>query len=243
MVAARRVLVLAPMPLELDAVVDAFGLQPVAEGAGGVQTGRVGGSAVAAVHIGMGPPAARAATTRLLDEAERDGAPFGHVMVAGICGGLDPDLPVGTLLNPETVIDHATGASFRHSPPGGTPTTGGLITTEGVSLDPDLSRRFLEDGCLGVDMETSAVAGVCASRGMAWSVYRCISDRAFDGLLDERILTLTRPDGSVRIDEVVALLDQEPDLAPILERLGRNTASAARLAAGAALQGCRALDD
>jgi len=242
MVATRRVLVLAPMPLELDAVVEAFGLRAPTGEADRAWTGRVGGSAVTAVHIGMGPPAARAATTRLLDEAERDGAPFGHVMVAGICGGLDPDQPVGTLLNPEIVIDHATGAAFRHSPPGVAPTRGGLITTEGVSLDPELSRRFLEDGCLGVDMETSAVAGVCAARGMAWSVYRCISDRAFDGLLDDRILALTRPDGSVRVDEVVALLDQEPDLAPILERLGRDTATAARLAADAALQGCRALD-
>jgi nucleoside phosphorylase len=52
-----------------------------------------------------------------------------------------------------------------------------------VSLDPELSQRFLQDGCLGVDMESSAVAEVCEAQGCPWSVYRCIGDRQFDGSL------------------------------------------------------------
>ena len=35
-------------------------------------------------------------------------------MIAGICGGLDPGLEVGTLINPEVVIDYAV------APPTGT---------------------------------------------------------------------------------------------------------------------------
>ena len=42
-------------------------------------------------------------------------------MIAGICGGLDPDLPVGALVNPEIVIDHTSGAAYRHTPPGTRP--------------------------------------------------------------------------------------------------------------------------
>src|SRR5205823_7067565 len=77
----RRVVVLAPMPLELDAIVAAFGLKPDGESPSTRFTGGVGGSDVTAIHIGMGPPATRAATAKLLDAASDD-APVDHVMIA-----------------------------------------------------------------------------------------------------------------------------------------------------------------
>ena len=94
----------------------------------------------------------------------------------------------------------------------------------------------------GVDMESSAVAEVCESRGCPWSVYRCIGDRFFDGLLDERIVALTNPDGSGNTAEIARLLAAEPELAVNLERLSDDTTLAARLAAEAAVRGCLALD-
>lgn len=233
----RSVVVLAPMPLEMHAIVTAFGLSPFRDTEPAPSTGRVGDSDVTAIHIGMGPPATRAALTKLLDS----GAPVDHVMIAGICGGLDPDLAVGTLINPETVVDHASGATFRHTPPGTVRTAGKLVTTEGVSLDKSLSHRFFEEGFVGVDMETSAVAEVCEARDVPWSVYRCIGDRHFDGLLDERVVALTNPDGSGRTDEITALLAREPEIAKKLARLSRDASNAARLAAEAAVRGCLAL--
>jgi uridine phosphorylase len=233
-----EVVVLAPMPLEMHAIVKAFGLSPFRDAEPAPSTGRVGGSNVTAIHIGMGPPATRAALAKLFDS----GAPVEHVMIAGICGGLDPDLEVGTLINPAIVVDHTSGASFAHSPPGDAPTAGKLVTTEGVSLDTSLSHRFFDDGCIGVDMETSAVAEVCEARGYPWSVYRCIGDRHFDGLLDARVVALTNPDGSGRMDEIAALLAREPEIAQKLERLRHDASNAARLAAEAAVQGCLALD-
>src|SRR6202012_3010470 len=104
------------------------GLSPFRETEPAPSKGRGGDVDVTAIHIGMGPATTRAALTKLLDS----GAPVDHVMIAGICGGLDADLEVGTLINPETVVDHTSGASFRHSPPGGVPTAGKLVTTEGV---------------------------------------------------------------------------------------------------------------
>ena len=198
----RRVVVLAPMPLEMDAIVTAFGLSPTSDDKGAPWTGRVGNFDVTAIHIGMGPPLTRTATTHLFDETVPGYAPVDHVMIAGICGGLDPDLEVGTLINPETVIEYSSGATYSHTPPGDEPQAGKLITTEGVSLDRDLSLRFFEDGCLGVDMESSAVAEVCSAHECAWSVYRCIGDRHFDGLLDERIVAMANADGSGNLAEI-----------------------------------------
>ena len=239
--APRRVVVLAPMPLEMKAIVTAFGLAPTGDRKRDPWAGRVGGADVTAIHIGMGPAVTRAATTRVLDDGGPGQAPVDHVMIAGICGGLDPGLEVGSIINPELVVEHASGSEYRHRPPGSAPQAGKLVTTEGVSLDPELSRRFFEEGYLGVDMESSAVAEVCEARGCAWSVYRCIGDRHFDGLLDARIVALTNPDGSGNRAELERLLAAEPDLAGKLERLAHDSALAARLAAEAAVRGCLAL--
>jgi adenosylhomocysteine nucleosidase len=238
----RHVVILAPMPLEMNAIVTAFGLSPTSHAGGAPWTGRVGESEVTAIHIGMGPPLTRAATSRLFDETVPGHVPVAHVMIAGICGGLDPDVEVGTLINPEIVIDYTSGNSYRHDPPGNAPRAGKLVTTEGVSLDLELTRRFFEDGCIAVDMETSAVAEVCEAHGCPWSAYRCIGDRPFDGLLDERIVALTNADGSGRSADIQQLVAAEPELAAKLERLSRDTALAARRAAEAAVQGCHALD-
>jgi nucleoside phosphorylase len=239
---SRHVVVLAPMPLEMDAIVTAFGLSPTGDAGRTPWTGLVGNSDVTALHIGMGPPSTRAALSRLFDGSASDHVPVDHVMIAGICGGLDPDLEVGTLINPEIIIEYSSGAMYRHTPPGDTPQAGKLITTEGATLDSELSKRFFADGCLGVDMESSAVAEVCEAHGCPWSVYRCIGDRWFDGLLDPRFVALTNPDGSGNTAEIGQLIAAEPELAAKLERLGRETTMAARLAAEAAVRGCVALD-
>ena len=235
-----HVLILAPMPLELDAVVAAFGLEP-ADG-GVILTGRVGGSAVTALRTGMGPAPARRETERALDRGGPGGPPVDHVMVVGICGGLDPDIPVGTVLRPDVVVDHATGARFRHTPPGDRPTSGGIVTTEAVTFDDDLSRSLAARGFTGVDMESAAVAGACVARGRPWTVHRCISDRYVDRLLDPRIVSLTDADGNVDVDALLRLLDEDPTLGPRLDRLGHDAAEAARLAAEDALAACVALD-
>jgi uridine phosphorylase len=241
--ARRQVVVLAPMPLEMHAIVTAFGLSPTTEAHDSPWTGRLGHSDVTAIHIGMGPPLTREATSQLFDTALADNVPVDHVMVAGICGGLDPAIEVGTLINPAFITDHTSGTSYRHAPPGDFPLVGKLMTTEQVTLDVNFSQRLFGDGFVAVDMESSAVAEVCEARGCAWSVYRCIGDRYFDSLLDQRIVEATNPDGSGNADEIKRLIVAEPDLAAKLERLSRDTTRAAHRAAEAAVQGCLHLDD
>jgi hypothetical protein len=225
------------MPLEMDAITTAFGLSPTSDATGAPWTGRVGDSEVTAIHIGMGPPLTRAAVNRVIDAGGVD-----HIMNAGICGGLDPDLPVGTLINPETLVLQSTGARYRHNPPGDASLAGILSTAEEVTFDVDLSKRLFSEGCLAVDMESAAVAEVCEARGMAWSVYRCIGDRYFDGLLDPRLVAMTNADGSGNPSEIERLLASEPDLRAKLAQLSTDTFNAARLAAEAAVRGCLALD-
>jgi adenosylhomocysteine nucleosidase len=236
----RHIIVLAPMPLEMDAIVRAFGLGPSGEQLE-PWIGNVGDSAVTVVHTGMGPPLTRRILNRIFQEGVLGDRRVDHVVSAGICGGLDPAVEVGTLINPELVIDHSNGFAYRHEPPTGLAVSGNLMTTEGPTLDRQLSQTFLAQGCVGVDMESAAVAGVCDARGCSWSIYRCIGDRYFDGLLDPRVLALTNQDGSGNVNEIAKLMEAEPEVAKNLERLGRETANAARLAAQAALKGCMAL--
>ncbi len=238
----RQVVILAPMPLEMNAIVTAFGLSPSSEADDAPCTGQLGNSDVTAIHTGMGPSLTRKATARLLDESGHDRKLVDHVMVAGICGGLDPKLPVGTLINPEFIVEFASGATYRHTPPGDEPLVGKLVTTENATLDVSRSKQFFEEGFIGVDMESSAVAEVCDAHFCPWSVYRCIGDRYFDGLLDQRLLDATNPDGSGNPAEIKRLLAAEPELAAKLKQLSRDTALAARLAAEAAARGCIALD-
>ena len=239
----RHVVVLAPMPLEMSAIVAAFGLESCRRD-GERHLGRPCRQLERDRDpiSGMGPTLTRMATSRLFDETRSDLVRVDHVMSAGICGGLDPDLEVGTLINPETIIEYASGATYRHTPPGDAPLTGSLVTTEQATLDSELSRQFLEQGCLGVDMESSAVAEVCEAQDCPWSVYRCIGDRYFDGLLDPRIVALTNPDGSGDTAAIGRLIAAEPEVAANLKRLRDDTARAARVAAEAAVRGCTALD-
>jgi nucleoside phosphorylase len=239
---SRHVVVLAPMPLEMKAITSAFGLRPRGNPKSDPWVGQVGGSDVTAIHIGMGPPATRDATSRLLDASVEGHRRVDHIMIAGICGGLDPDLAVGTLLNPEVIVEASSGVTYRHNPPGIQPQAGKLITTEDVTLDHGVSKGFFETGFIGVDMESSAVAEVCEAAGCQWSVYRCIGDRYFDGLLDERVLALSNPDGSGNMTKLHELLVAEPELEANLEQLGKDANTAARIAAEAAVRGCLALD-
>jgi adenosylhomocysteine nucleosidase len=230
------------MPLEMAAVTSVFGLHSSGEDVPAPWTGQAGDSSVIAVHSGMGPARTRTTAVRLLEEGRRDGRQVDHMMIVGICGGLDPALPVGTLINPQIVVDHSSGRRYRHQPPGGAPLRGNLVTTEAVLFDLELNRRLLADGCLAVDMESAAVAEVCESRSVPWSVYRCISDRYVDGLLDARVVALTNLDGSLNDDALARLLAEEPEAMARLQQLGRDSERAARLAAEAALRGCLALD-
>ncbi len=226
---SKSVAVLAPMQPELKAIVKSFDLVPARGDAVFSHTGRAGDWRVGALVTGMGPALARAATTLALSAG-----PIDHVMVIGIAGGLDPELPVGALMVPERVRLHPDGPEYRTRPLPTRQASGGLMTTEGLFDDESVWRPSLDAGFGAVDMEAAGVAEVCEAAAVPWSVYRGISDRPDERIVDQAVFALSKPDGSADPVALAKYLARDPRRAKALAHLNRCMQVAAALAADAA---------
>jgi adenosylhomocysteine nucleosidase len=227
-----HVALLAPMRSELRPLVKALALRR--EGPG--YAGRIGGTRVSASQTGVGTAAAARAARRVLDAG-----PVDHLVVVGIAGGIDDRLAIGELVVPRAVVDGRTGATYvPHpcgDPLGGAGGGDGLLhTADELIADSDAVAGLAARGVVALDMETAAVAAVCEERDCPWSVVRAISDRASDGMVDEVIAALARPDGSPDLRAVARLVARHPARVGDLVRLGRDARIAARTAADAAAQ-------
>ena len=220
---------LAPMRPELKAVIRAGGLTPTQGDPVFSHSGTAGTWSVRAGVIGMGPAMAREATERMLARE-----PFDHVMVVGIAGGLDPALPVGALIVPSRVQLHPDGPVHHTRPLPSRAAEGGLMTTDGLFSDDEVWRPILEAGFGAVDMEAAGVAEVCERAGVDWSVYRGISDRPDEHIVDQAVFALSKPDGSADRVAVGKYLARDPRRAKALAHLNRCMEAAARVAAEAA---------
>ena len=231
----KRVAVLAPMRPELKAIVTSFGLRPTAGDPVFSHTGSAGEWAVSSLVTGMGPQLAREATGRALAAG-----PFDHVMVIGIAGGLDPALPVGSLMVPSRVKLYPDGPEYQTRPLPSREAAGGLMTTDGLFDGDDVWRPILESGFGAVDMEAAGVAEVCEAANVAWSVYRGISDRPDEHIVDQAVFSLSKPDGSADAVALAKYLARDPRRAKALAHLNRCMQLAASLAADAAFSDLRA---
>jgi adenosylhomocysteine nucleosidase len=214
---------------ELKAVVRAGDLSRTSDDRVFSHQGTIGAWSVSAGIIGMGPAMAREATERMLARG-----PFDHVMVVGIAGGLDPALPVGSLMVPSRVQLHPDGPIRRTHPLPSRVAAGGLMTTDGLFSDDDVWRPMLEAGFGAVDMEASGVGDVCESAGVDWSIYRGISDRPDEHIVDQAVFALSKPDGSPDLVAVGKYLARDPRRARALAHLNRCMVVAATVAAEAA---------
>jgi adenosylhomocysteine nucleosidase len=226
-----RIAILAPMTSELRPIVKAFGLERAETGGMTAHTGSVGDVDIVAVKTGIGMQAAARATERLLDATEVD-----HVLVVGIAGGVHRSAVIGDVVVPSVVIDEVTGVEYHPSTLADVEPAGALVSSDGLLVDPDAFARLAEQGVVGLDMETAAVAAVCDRRGRAWSVVRSISDRPGDIEID--VMALAGADGSGSFSGVARFLVTQPWRIPQLVRLGRNSQRAANAASAAALAAC-----
>jgi len=226
---SKRVAVLAPMKPELKAIVASGGLRETTDDPVFSHTGTIGDWAVVSLVTGMGPALGRSATRRALASG-----PFDHVMVVGIAGGLDPDLPVGSLMVPSRVQLYPDGPEFTSHPLPPREAVGGLMTTEGLFDDDEIWQPILERGFGAVDMEAAGVAEVCEDAGVSWSVYRGISDRPDEHIVDQSVFGLSKPDGSADPVALAKYLARDPRRAKALAHLNRCMQAAAKLAADAA---------
>jgi adenosylhomocysteine nucleosidase len=218
---------LCAMPLELQALRRLVRLRKTKVG----YTGRIGERQVVATVSGIGTAFARAATIRLLDAVDVE-----WVIVVGIAGAIGNQIPIGTLVLPQLVVNGADGSTHRPTPLRVGTAYGKLWTTDELLLDPVQHADLRVDGVLALDMETAAVAKVCEERGVPWSVVRAISDRASDGTVDTETFGLIRPDGGQNLPAVARYLVRHPGGLPRLMQLADGAKLAARRAAEAAIK-------
>ena len=226
----KRVAVLAPMQPELKAIVKSFGLKATPGDAVFSYSGTAGDWWVGSLVTGMGPALAREATRRALSAGSID-----HVMVIGIAGGLDPAPPgrhahgagPGPALPRRSRVQHPSHPTADRPP-------AALMTTDGLFDDDDVWRPIVERGFGAVDMEAAGVAEVCEEAGVAWSVYRGISDRPDEHIVDQAVFSLSKPDGSADPVALAKYLARDPRRAKALAHLNRCMQLAATAAADAA---------
>lgn len=218
------------MQIELDPIVRMLGL----EGKDGRYEGQLADVEVVARLTTIGMAAAAAATQRILDD-DVDG-----VVVVGIAGGVDPGLAIGDVLVPETVVERSSGRTFRPSAAVDRPAPRGTLSCgDDLIVDAARLRELADTGVVALDMETAAVAAVCDAAGVPWTVFRAISDRPADGLLDDGVFALTNPDGSAEPEAVARYLESHPEQMAALAQLAEDTARATEAAAAAAIRACR----
>jgi len=197
-----------------------------------VHAGRVGDDEIVATITTMGTEAATATAEFVVRELDVD-----HVALIGIAGGLGADVQIGDLLVPEVVVDYDTGQETHPTPLVGAVAKGRLMTSGELILDYDILRRLAAEGAAAIDMETSAVGAVCEREGVPWSVFRGISDHIRDGLIDNSVSSLAKPDGSANVGAVLKFLVRRPWRIPRLAKLGKDMNTAATVAAKALVRG------
>jgi len=232
---SARFLFVAPMRSELAPLARALRLERTTMAGLEVSRGSVGGALAIALMGGIGTAAVTRTTERALDAFDA-----GHVVVVGIAGGVRPDLAIGTVVVPAAVIDRATGAEYRPAPLGDVAPAGKILTGDELITDPDQLAGLDGEGVVALDMETTAVAAICERHGIPWSVFRAISDRATDGLLDGSVAGLARPDGTPNLPAALRYIVSHPGRLPKLARLARDSGVAARAAAQTAARAARA---
>jgi nucleoside phosphorylase len=220
------------MRSELAPVVRVMKLETGQIGDTTVKVGRAGDTEVVATLTGIGMEPARQVTERLLDTTTVD-----HVMVVGIAGGVGPSVGIGDLVFPRVVVHGHTEEEYRPDHLGEPVTMGTIVSSDDFMVDPDVVAALIERGVIALDMETGAVAAVCAQRGVPWSVIRAISDMATDHP-DGAVLGLTKPDGSPDGKAAAKFLLTNPGRIPQLMKLAKGAKLAATNAARAAAKAC-----
>jgi nucleoside phosphorylase len=224
------------MPMEVEPLVRMLSLQETEVDGATFYTGMLDGRRVVAVVTGMGTELAAAGTTRLLARFD-----VGWLLVVGITGALESETPIGTLVLPEIVKNSETGATFKPAVVGNAEHRGTMWTTNGLTTDADTLARLRAEGVISLDMETAAIAEICEARGIPWSVFRVISDRANDGTVDEEVFHLSNQDGTPNPSAIERYIAEHPERLPLLAEMGKNASLATRTAAEAAIGACAAL--
>jgi len=221
------------MPIELSPLVRMLSLTETEVNGTTMHAGALDGRAVVAIVTGMGTQLATEGTRRLLDAVAVQ-----WVLVVGITGALESETPIGALVLPEVVVNSETGREHRPTQLGDGVPRGTMWTTNRLTTNRDDLARLRARGVVALDMETAAIAELCESRGITWSVFRVISDRANDGTVDEEVFQLSNRDGTPNPAAIEKYIVEHPERLPLLTQMAEGAELATRTAAEAAIRAC-----
>jgi len=216
------VAVIVAMHHEARPLVHRFGLTltPGYEGPGVQYEGRAGEAELVLLVTGVGPNRAADAADALLENRE-----VAHVVIAGLCGALNPLLRVGELVWPDVLIDGTTHRfhyrSMDHH------RTGHHISVANLVATPeDKAAMYHRHQAESVDMESAPIAAMCDDRDVAWICVRAVGDTA-DQPLPEFVNELTDESGYSRPWHAARRLARSPAKLLSLARLARRSTRAA----------------
>jgi adenosylhomocysteine nucleosidase len=219
------------MPMELEPLTRDLGLVEADVDGHPVQRGRLGERDVVGIVTGMGTRLAAEGVERLLDAFDVE-----HLFVVGIAGAGMGDAPIGALVMPEIVVHGPTGREHRPTRLGDHDHGGHLWTSDELIDDLDeLTAMHTDRGVVALDMETAAIAHVCETRGVPWSVFRAISDRSSEGLVDAEVFQLSNLDNTPNHEAIAAYFEKHPEAMEKLQKMAADSTLAAETAAAAAV--------
>lgn len=180
---------------------------------------------------GMGADAVRRALAWLFDPAA--GLRPTRVVSAGFCGGLVPDLAVGTLIQPDEVIG-PSGDTLPVPVDRQVGRTGGLVSVdEAVLGTAERAALHTRTGAVAVDMESCTFVTTCQDAGVPCACLRVVSDDLRHPLPAEMAQIIH--DGRVRPMALATAVLRRPRLgAELVDLAGRTRRAAGVLADGLA---------
>jgi adenosylhomocysteine nucleosidase len=143
------------------------------------------------------------------------------VVSSGVCGGLAPDLKVGELVVPESVLgpggERLNVTPTRHRQAielAGAARGGTLVTSREVAATAEAKAAlYASSGAVAVDLESAIILTHAGSAGCPTLVVRGVSDAAGESVPLELIELMT-PEGKLRPGRALALTVTRPRLLP-----------------------------
>jgi len=150
------------------------------------------------------------------------------VILAGVAGGLAPELAAGEAAVVHEVIDDR-GMAVPCPLQCANARKGWRVASVASVITTPAAKQALRarTGAHIVDLESAAFAREVSARGWSWAIVRGVSDTVTDALPPE-IETLVDARGRTRTLAAAALVIRKPSLVPQFRLLGQRTAEAMR---------------
>jgi nucleoside phosphorylase len=195
------------MSSELKPVRRALGLDSSTQAGSGCVRGMYKGVTIITVVTRMGLAAAQSATEELFASA---GSNIDHVFVVGIAGANDPELQIGEVVIPTSVVDERDGVFRYPENLSDLQSSGLLYSTDQLAYSEEYVAMLNDRKVSLVDMESGAIAAVCERNNCPFTVIRAVSDRVDKHAENFDVFHLANDDGSPRYLAAIRYILRKP---------------------------------